>query len=79
MGDGYEEIFDELNGDIDVGAEHCEDDSMFPCVNLTDIFDLLADRPVLPVANQCLTGGLGWTYDDLGELVCVLVILAGMG
>ena len=66
MSDGYEDFFDEMNGDLDMDAENCEDDSMLPCVNLTDIFDLLADTPVLPVANQCFTGRPGWTYDALG-------------
>ena len=66
MSDGYEDFFDEMNGDLDMDAENCEDDSMLPCVNLTDIFDLLADTPVLPVANQCFTGRPGWTCDALG-------------
>ena len=35
-------------------------------MNLSDSFDQLADRPVLPVSNHSLSLSTGWSCDDLG-------------
>ena len=52
---------------------------MFPCVNLTDIFDLLADRPFCQLLASASPEGFAGHIMILVEMVCVLVILAGMG
>ena len=66
MGDGYEEFFSDIDGDVDMGGEDDVDEAVYPCVSLTDIFDRLADKPVLPVVHRFLPGGPGWTCGDLG-------------
>ena len=66
MGDGYDELLGDVGGDVDVCGEDDVDEAMYPCVSLTDVFDRLADAPVVPVASECLSGGPGWACGDLG-------------
>ena len=66
MGDGYDELLGGMDEDVDMCGEDDVDEAMYPRVNLTDVFDRLADAPVVPVASECLSGGPGWACGDLG-------------
>ena len=67
-------LHDELDGQLSeveaddfMGEEdEFDDEAITPCVNLSDVFDQLADRPVLPASSHSLSSSTGWSFDDLG-------------